>query len=251
MTSKKRCTTSAAAIAVVFALGGSLSAQPSEPSPEDERVTRYEELTARGGELFRAGDYAGARAAWEQAYQIHDKPIHLFNIASTYRREGDDQRALDFYRQYLEVAEATDEYRPVAEDAVTTLEAQIAASDVPEKEPPPPGRALRWTGIGFGVAGALALGFGVYRGLEARDLNNFFEDLPDGTVWTPEMEEDFDRGESLEKQAVVFSIAGASAIALGGALYVAGVLGSRAEREVAVTPYTDGTGLGMAVAGSF
>ena len=241
----------------------------ASPAAADEspQPSEFDSLVAKGGELFQAGKYAEARAAWEKAYAIDPNPRLLFNIGSTYRREGDLDQALRHYRRYLELAPADAPYRAMAEEAILNLEIQIDARTKkaePEKPAPPPAAPpvergngavyLRWSGIGLGVLGLVSVSVGIFQGLEARDLETRLDSLPAGTEWTRELQDDYDRGQSLETQAIAFSIAGGVAVTVGAVLYVGGILAEpdpAAERAVSIAPYLDGDRAGMAVAGRF
>lgn len=228
----------------------------------DDDADRFASLVEKGGELFRAEKWAEARAKWEEAYQLNPNPTLLFNIASTYRREGDNPKALEFYKKYLEVAPADARFRPVAAEAIVSVQQALDAKNNAEKPPAEVhrssgggggGTVLRWTGVSLAAVGAVSLGFGIFQGLEARDLNDRLEALPENTEWTRDLQDDYDRGESLERQAIIFSVIGGVAVAVGGGLFVTGLLdhGSEEERPVAVAPLVGRGRAGLAVAGSF
>jgi tetratricopeptide (TPR) repeat protein len=226
-------------------------------------------LVESGGKLFRDGKWAEARAKWEQAYELRPKPTLMFNIASTYRRAGDSAEAIEHYKKYLEIAPADAPYRSLAEDAVINLqrvidaekraaEAEKRATTQPAPPPPAPRASasrgtglIRWTGAGLAGVGAVSLGVGLYRGFEARDLQGRFESLVGGNQWTQELEDDYRRGESLERQAIIFSVVGGVALAVGGGLLVAGLLQSGDDSPVAVAPFITGNRAGLAIAGGF
>lgn len=251
----------------VLVTGIARAQQPAE--------SEFDQLVETGAKHFRDKAYADAREAWQKAFNLNPDPTLLFNIGSTFRREaqslaGQDkidklQEALDHYQRYLDVAPANAQHRGVAGEAVLNVQTQI---DIEKKkldpDPPPSGQVdrggggggkiLKWSGIGLGVLGLASLSFGIFQGLEAQDLNDKFENLPDGTEWTQELQDDFDRGQSLETQAIAFSIAGGVAIAIGTSLYIAGVFSEPdggAERPVAFTPVVGNNQAGFALSGSF
>jgi tetratricopeptide (TPR) repeat protein len=256
-----RSTTRAAGL-VLVAILVAWAPPPAAAQPES---TEFDNLVADGGAKFEAKRYAAARAAWKRAYRLEPDPRLLFNIASTYRREGDRERALEHYRKYLAAAAEDAEYRTLAEEAILKIEEAIeaeraarTAAALPPPESPPASssrraRILRYSGIGVAVGGAALLGVGVFRGLEARELDERLATLPDGTEWTPELQSDYERGQSLERQAIIFSVAGGSAIAIGAALYVAGVLDedTGTERRTAVAPALIDNQPGLTIAGEF
>jgi tetratricopeptide (TPR) repeat protein len=256
-----RSTTRAAGL-VLVAILVAWAPPPAAAQPES---TEFDNLVADGGAKFEAKRYAAARAAWKRAYRLEPDPRLLFNIASTYRREGDRERALEHYRKYLAAAAEDAEYRTLAEEAILKIEEAIeaeraarTAAALPPPESPPASssrraRILRYSGIGVAVGGAALLGVGVFRGLEARELDERLATLPDGTEWTPELQSDYERGQSLERQAIIFSVAGGSAIAIGAALYVAGVLDedTPTEKPLALTPTLIGNRPGLTMARRF
>jgi tetratricopeptide (TPR) repeat protein len=105
---------------------------------DDDVVEAYRHAVERGAELFERQDYAGARAAFEGAYEIHAEPTLVFNIASTYRREGNLEEAVAAYRRYLSLSTGDDDARrqlarETIEALVDTL-ARRAASERAERE---------------------------------------------------------------------------------------------------------------------
>jgi tetratricopeptide (TPR) repeat protein len=265
---RSRTTTSAGVVAaLVLLFAPATEAQPKQGSD-------FDKLVETGGKHFRDGEYADARAAWQEAYNLNPDPTLLFNIGSTFRREAQKlegaeriarlEEALSYYQRYLEVAPANAQHRGVAGEAVLNVQTQIDTEKAAAQPPPPPpaprssggsgGKILKWSGIGLGVLGLASLSFGIFQGLEAQDLNDKFESLPDGTEWTQELQDDFDRGQSLETQAIAFSIAGGVAVAIGASLYIAGVFAAPdggAERSVAVTPVVSDDQAGLALSGRF
>jgi tetratricopeptide (TPR) repeat protein len=237
-------------------------AQPADPA------TVYQQALSRGYALFDKAKYAEARAEFEKAYQIQPKPLLLFNIASTYRRENNAKTALAYYRKFLEVAPKDHPQRRQADEAVAVLEERIdverkqavlreaAARPEPEPEPEPPaprrGGALLWAGVATGLVGLAGLGWGVYQGSVAADRERDLEGLEPGSMWDAEKERWLSEGESAETQAIAFSVAGGVALAAGTTLAIIG-LRRRAEpsEEVSIVPYGGESHAGVAVLGSF
>jgi len=94
---------------------------------DNEGVRDYKNAVSRGAALFQAGDYASARSEFARAYEIHPNRVLIFNIASTYRREGDVQGALTNYRRFLELARTTSSHRVrLARRTVRSLEQALA-----------------------------------------------------------------------------------------------------------------------------
>ena len=76
------------------------------PSPEQAQGAAVDEVE-RGNELFKAGRYAEARAAYETAMETiadGDKPAVLRGIGQTWRFEEDNAKALAVFERALELA---------------------------------------------------------------------------------------------------------------------------------------------------
>jgi tetratricopeptide (TPR) repeat protein len=58
----------------------------------------------RGAKLYNLGHFQEAITDFEKAYDLDPSPIFLFNIAQSHRQLGNKERALFFYRRYLEQA---------------------------------------------------------------------------------------------------------------------------------------------------
>lgn len=70
-------------------------------APDGEEVAAAREHFNRGRKLFDLGKYDQAIAEYQQAYEIRDDPVLLFNIAQAYRLSSRYAEALRFYRLYL------------------------------------------------------------------------------------------------------------------------------------------------------
>lgn len=111
-------------------------------SPDDggsdvsDRDAAYQAAFVRGNELFDAGDWSGARQHYKRAYAQRRNPLLLFNIGSTYRRDGKLDEAMVYYRRCLAEAPGDAAYRPQVEDAIARLEQEIAAARAREQPAP-------------------------------------------------------------------------------------------------------------------
>jgi tetratricopeptide (TPR) repeat protein len=128
----ERATLLLAALLCLVAAGGVAHA-------DDDAVEAYRQAVERGAELFEQQDYTGARAAFESAYTIHAEPTLVFNIASTYRREGNLEEAVVAYRRYLSLSAGggDDARRQLARETIEALDdtlARRAASERAERE---------------------------------------------------------------------------------------------------------------------
>jgi hypothetical protein len=85
-------------------------------------VSSFKSAVARGAALFDQGRFAEAREQFMVAYRIHPAPTLLFNIASTYRREGDHAAAVTHYKRFVASASESDPRRRLARETIGHLE---------------------------------------------------------------------------------------------------------------------------------
>ena len=252
------------------------------PARADDEVATYRAAVADGERRFHAEDFAGARAAFERAYAIHPEALLLFNIASTFRREGEDALAVQHYQRFLEEARAGDPRRALAVRTIAELEARIAAREPepePEPEPAPDaepdpdpapdpasehdhehdheheragrssGAVLRWAGVatGAGALGAFALSYLAAR--DARDAEDDLERLAPAEGWDRAQSDLYARGVAASRRALLWGVAGGALAATGIVLFAVG-LQQGADRDdddggasLALTPTPGGAAL--------
>jgi len=64
-----------------------------------------EVLTGRGFALLDLGDLNGALASFTSAHRTNPRFLDaILGLAETYREKGNTQKALEFYRRYLDTA---------------------------------------------------------------------------------------------------------------------------------------------------
>jgi tetratricopeptide (TPR) repeat protein len=117
------------------------------PDPVTEAQAHYR----KGLTAYELGHFDQAIEAFARAYELDPAPILLFNIAQSHWKNGDEPRALFFYRRYLE-ADPRAENRPRVETRMRELEARQAAggkgaptippAGPPVTEVPAPGRPV-------------------------------------------------------------------------------------------------------------
>ena len=105
----------------------------------DKQKAQYHFTLA--AQLYRAGQYRAAIAEFESAYALFPTPLIQFNIARAHAKLGEDRRAIEKYRVYLQLApKAAD--RAEIEAEIARLSARIAphetAKPPPAREPPKP-----------------------------------------------------------------------------------------------------------------
>lgn len=273
-----RCSDRLALVAMAFAIAAAPAAARAEPDEDarDAQAASYQEAVSRGYRLFENGQYETARAQFEKAYQIQPRPLLLFNIASTYRRENNHRTALAYYNKFLDVAPADHPQRRQAEEAIELLREKLAlekrgdgdpeaGATGPDEDPEPPsgaaddtprpGRGLMWTGAAFGVIGLGGLGYAGWQAKRSSDASNELEGLDPGSEWTDEQNQLYRDGQSAEKRAIIASIVGGAVVVTGATLLVIGLRKNSAAEEsgssVSLTPYAAHGEAGLAVFGQF
>ncbi len=162
----------------VFALGVAVSilallpgprahAQGSAPGRDDEAREVFE----RGRAAYARGEYEGALAAFQEAYELSERPELLYNIGQTADRLRRDREALEAFDGYLAAlpdapnraevdARARVLREQIARDDALRVEAERARQ--PREDPPIVEAWWFWTLIGVAVVGAgVGIGFAV------------------------------------------------------------------------------------------
>jgi hypothetical protein len=163
---RRRCAIATAALLVLGKGGAGPRAQP----PGDDVATPHFE---RGARQYSKGDFSTAIAEFEKAYEVAPSPILLFNIAQCHRHLGNQERALFFYRRYLEqrpkAVNRAEVERRIAEleqglesereanerlEAGRSTRAPTAVADAAGG--PDPGASPRWTAAAYGAPALIA-----------------------------------------------------------------------------------------------
>jgi hypothetical protein len=119
------------ALVATFALAAGV-AHAQSPS------ARYQAAFKEGTEKFERGAWSEARAAFERAYAIEPRPILLFNIGSTYRREGDLALAREHYRRFLEAGSGDAALEEIARGVLEEIDRALAEEEARRAPPPEP-----------------------------------------------------------------------------------------------------------------
>jgi iron complex outermembrane receptor protein len=69
--------------------------------PSDEVSKKARDAYIYGTTYFNLEQWDKAIATWENGYKLKPDPNFLYNIAQAYRRAGNLQKALEFYKSYL------------------------------------------------------------------------------------------------------------------------------------------------------
>ncbi len=105
---------------------------------------------------------------------------------------------------------------------------------------------LHWGGVGAAGVGVVALGAGVYFGLQARAIDD------EAAGWDTFDPDRYADGAAAERRSIIALSVGAGCVVAGGALFYLGQrAGRRAPERVSVTPLMTPGALGLAATGSF
>jgi tetratricopeptide (TPR) repeat protein len=107
--------------------GGSQAAEHGKRSAE----AYYQ----KGMKAYTLGHFEDAIEEFEKAYELRQEPIFLYNIAQSHRQNNSPQRAIFFYRRYLE-ADPEAKNRVEVEKRIKDMESHLNAK--PENGAPPP-----------------------------------------------------------------------------------------------------------------
>ena len=127
--------TRALAVLAALLVAIPLAARAQQPPDVSTQAKASYEL---GMTAYGLGHYDRAIEAFSRAHALDPAPILLHNIAQAYWKKGDNERAVAFYRQYLE-ADPKAQNRSKIRARIRELEkAPPARKDLrpPEKEPP-------------------------------------------------------------------------------------------------------------------
>ena len=116
----------ALALATCFAAGALASAVPSRARAADDPVAaeakrHYDE----GTKAFNLGEFPRAIAEFKATYNVKPDPLLLYNIAQSYRLQGDPAQALFFYKSFLRNMPYAANRKEV-EGKIKALEKQVA-----------------------------------------------------------------------------------------------------------------------------
>ena len=84
----------------------------------------------RGQTAYQQGDYDGAIAAWQRAYDADPQPLLLYNLSQAYERLGRLTEAVDALDRYLAGAAPDDRHQADARARVAALRERLARTGV-------------------------------------------------------------------------------------------------------------------------
>lgn len=258
------------------------TAAHAQPKPDKATRAKAAAMYEQGSAHYQAGRFSEAIPLFRDAYELVHDPVYLFNLAQSYRKVLDCERASEYYERYL--AEATDadakqrervqgwlrELAPCVEERKTAVETarkaqeQAEAADVArraaeaaarEQKPIQQGPRYetidhgRWYRIGGYVAigaGAVGIGLGIRYSIKGASIQDELDEAcANGCDWSDEaLREKDNAGKRANTVSTISWISGGVALAGGVALYFVGR--SKVER-IQIMP-TEG---GAAVAARF
>jgi tetratricopeptide (TPR) repeat protein len=237
----------------------------------------------KGMRAYTLGHFQEAIEEFEKAYELKSEPIFLYNIAQSHRQNNNPQRAIFFYRRYLEAAPNA-KNRANVEKRILDLQSELdaqkereAAAATPIAPPPPvvvapppapsppsvappppvvvedkpapvenshPGRGLRIAGVVVGGVGVAAAAAGIILAIHGNSLQ---DDALHGTYDDAKL-----RSSDNYKIAGWVAIGvGAAAVGTGTLLYILGARSGNARTTVAIAPMIAPGAGGAAVLGRF
>ena len=227
---------------------------PGQATAQDARESARQHFQ-KGQTEYELGHFDSAIREFEEAYRLFPSPAFLFNLGQAYRKLGNNERALFFYRGYLRNTPNAPN-RAEVESWIGELEkpAPAPAPTAPPPPPPPPEpevgattqaqepqadrSGLRtigyWTLAGSGAVLAASVVFGVLAKSKADELEDAgaanYEVSFDDTAGLRS------NGENYEKAQIISLIVGGAGAITGGVLVWMGWPSGPA--EVVVGPST-------------
>jgi tetratricopeptide (TPR) repeat protein len=251
------------ALFAVALMAATAHAQPPDKATRAKAAAMYEQGSAH----YEAGRFSEAIPLFRDAYELVHDPVYLFNLAQSYRKVLDCERASEYYLRYLEEARDADakqrervqgwlrELAPCVEERKTAVEtarkAQEQAHEADrarrqaEAQQGPTYRTID-NGVPFRIGGyvamglgAVGIGLGIRYGIKGSDLKDELATACEtGCNWSDEALRDKDEGgKRANTLSATFWITGGVALAGGVALYFVGR--SRVER-VQIIPLDGG-----------
>jgi len=212
---------------VCLVAGGVPSIAAAQPAaPDSAEVARAEALADKARQLYADGDFAGAVAAYREAYEAAPAGALLYNIAYIYDRKLDlPDVAVEYYRRTVESLDVDSELMRRATLRLAELRAaRMAPALPPPAEPGPSRREVGgWVGVGAGSALFLT---GLTLGLVANERHDDFESS-----------RDLDTKRDLRDEGRALAIS-------GDVLMVVGLAGAIAGTVLLLLPEGEGAGDG-------
>lgn len=224
---------------------------------------------------YHAGHYREAAVAYRAGYRAAGLVEFVFNLAQALRLAGDQEAALAEYRRFLDLA-PDHPLRGEVTSRIARLEAELAPPPQPEPahhagvvapavhvrvDPPAaevsdpasgsarPGRGLRALGLTLGAVGLVAVGAGVWYGVEADRIEGQLagNDEP----WPDDGADLLAQGRRAERRTIALTASGAVGVVSGLIVYSLGWRAGRAPAQWSVRATATDRGAGVVFGGSF
>jgi len=111
-----------------------ISLRPSAASADPALARKHFDL---GKRYFQVEELRKAIDEFKAAHIEEPDPAFLYNIAECYRKLGEADEAIGFYRRYLSLTSQSAPMRSTAAQHITELEAARAPTPAPAPPPPP------------------------------------------------------------------------------------------------------------------
>ncbi len=118
-----------------------LTATVAQAKPTADEAAAAREHYKRGTTLYDLGKYVEAIQEFQQAYEIKDDPVLLYNIAQSFRLSNQYSEALRFYKTYLRRAPKApnrDEVETKIADMENLIQQQQRVQTMPSVDAIPP-----------------------------------------------------------------------------------------------------------------
>ena len=159
---------------VVVALLGLALLSPEREARGEDAMKRAQAFFQRAEAHFSRGEFPQALRLYLEAHRAKPLPEFLFNVGQCHRHMGNHEKAVFFYRQFLEQkprSQQRAQVQQLVEECQAALDKQRGKGSVAPACPRSTGcavrgtttRALFWSSLG--LAGALVIGSAVTGGL--------------------------------------------------------------------------------------
>lgn len=246
-----------------------------DPAKKDAR-TEARSLYIEGNAHYSAGRYALAAERFVRAYELSGEPALLFNLANTYERAGDYEKAARYLRMYLEGGEVRNIDAVKArlqrlEMAVVELQEKQRDREPAAAQPPkpasPPAAAIddrdqpdgRPSRVPYVIAGAgLAAGvvasvtFAVLASSERSEIDSLCAESADGLVCPPSADEHLGRERTFALASDIGTGVAVASAAFGLVYYLTRPSEKNAQPAgLSLAPSRTGDGFGAVISGRF
>lgn len=252
-----------------------LTAAVAQAEPQRAARAKAAAMYEKGSAHYEAGRFSEAIPLFRDAYELVRDPVYLFNLAQSYRKVLDCERASAYYQRYLDEATDADatqrervqgwmrELAPCVEERKTAAEttrkaqeqaaaAERARREAEQRQQAPTHRTIdngayfRLGGLVAAGLGAVGIGLGIRYGIQGSQLKTELADAcATGCNWSDDALRDKDEaGKRANTLSVTFWVTGGVALAGGVALYIVGR--SRVER-VQIVPVDGGAAISTRV----